>query len=319
MSEETLTLQVAERREEASGVVGLALVDSLGRPLPTWRPGAHIDVLVEREGEPSLVRQYSLCGDPADSSTYRIAVLRDDEGEGGSRRLHEGVRQGQLLRASAPRDNFGFESSDRLIFIAGGIGITPILPMLREAEESGSDWQLHYAGRSHESMAFLRVLEPYGERVHRYVSADGIRMDVAALAAEAHASGARVYACGPQRLLDGVESSAAEAGCDVRVERFVNDQETFLSSDHAFDVELSLAGRTIRIEPGQSILGRVRETGVPVPSSCEGGTCGTCETFVLGGEPDHRDAVLSAKERAENEVMMICVSRCLGSKLVLEI
>ncbi|WP_119696735.1 PDR/VanB family oxidoreductase [Microbacterium halotolerans] len=319
MTAETLTLQVAERTDEAEGVISVSLVDPQGKPLPEWRPGAHIDILVDRQGAAPLIRQYSLCGDPNDTSGYRIAVLREDGGSGGSRHLHDAIRQGQLVRTSVPRDNFGFERADRLVFIAGGIGITPILPMLREAEQNGADWELHYAGRSRESMAFVAALDEFGDRVHRYEKAGGRRMDAGDLVRRAHAAGARVYACGPQRLLDDLETAAEASGCDVRVERFVNDQETNLATDHPFDVELELTGRTIRVEPGESILGKVREAGVPVPSSCEGGTCGTCETFVVQGEPDHRDAVLSAKERAENEVMMICVSRCLGKKLVLEI
>lgn len=318
-ADDSLTLQVAERIDEAEGVAGLVLTDPQGRELPPWRPGAHIDLLVERPAEESLVRQYSLCGDPSDRTRYRIAVLREDDGAGGSVRIHEAIRQGQLVRVSAPRDNFAFESAGRLVFVAGGIGITPILPMLREAEASGHPWELHYAGRSAASMAFADALDAHGDCVHRYARADGRRMAVGEIVSRAAADGARVYACGPQRLLDAIEAAGAETGCDVRVERFVNDREVNLATDRPFDVELALTRKTIRVEPGQSILGRVREAGVPAPSSCEGGTCGTCETFVLDGDPDHRDAVLSAVEREEGEVMMICVSRCRGERLVLEL
>lgn len=318
-AQEALTLQVAERIDEADGIAGLVLADSQGRDLPPWRPGAHIDVVVDRAGEAPAIRQYSLCGDPADRTAYRVAVLREDGGGGGSVAIHENVRQGKLVRASAPRDNFGFEPAESLVFVAGGIGITPILPMLREAEASGSRWALHYAGRSPETMAFGADLAGFGDRVRRYERSSGLRMDVAEIVADARAEGATVYACGPRGLLDAVEAAAAETGCDVRVERFENDQEVDLPTDQPFEVELALAGKTLTVEPGESILGRVREAGVPVPSSCEGGTCGTCETFVVEGEPDHRDAVLTAAEREESEVMMICVSRCRGDRLVLEI
>lgn len=314
-----LTLQVAERRDEAEGIVALVLTDPQDQPLPAWQPGAHIDVVLDKPGAESLVRQYSLCGDPRDDSTYRIAVLREEGGRGGSIRLHEVLHRGQVVRVWPPRDTFEFALADRLVFVAGGIGITPILPMIRRAEAAGADWSLHYAGRREETMAFADELAAYGDRVHRYVSAGGTRMDLRAIAAGAARAGAPVFACGLQRMIDALDEAAAAAGCELRVERFVNDNPVDLPTDHTFEVELQLTGRTITVLPGESILDRVSAAGVPVPSSCRGGTCGTCETFVVSGEPDHRDAVLSAAERAENEVMMICVSRCKGERLVLEL
>ena len=312
-----LTLQVARRVEEADGIAGLELIDPQGAELPAWTPGAHIDVHIDRPGEPALVRQYSLCGDPADRSHYRIAVLLEQEGEGGSRSIHERVRAGQLVRVSAPRELFGFEPGARMVFVAGGIGITPILPMVAAADASGAEWELHYAGREPGTMAFGAELERYGEHVRVYASAAGERMALPAIVASA--AGATVYACGPARLLDELESLCAEAGVDLRVERFVNGSVVDAETDHPFEVELSLTGTTFVVQPGESILDRVVAAGVPAPSSCRGGTCGTCETFVVEGEPDHRDAVLNAREREESEVMMICVSRCKGARLVLEL
>ncbi|MBU4464767.1 MAG: PDR/VanB family oxidoreductase [Actinobacteria bacterium] len=312
-----LTLQVARRIDEADGIAGLVLVDPQGAELPEWMPGAHIDVHIDRPGEVALVRQYSLCGDPADRSQYRIAVLLELDGEGGSRSIHERVRAGQLVRVSAPRAVFGFAPSARMVFIAGGIGITPLLPMVAAAEAAGADWSLHYAGREPGTMAFGAELEKYGERVRVYASAAGERMALPAIVSDA--AGADMYACGPSRLLDELEVLCAEAGVLLRVERFVNDAVVDSESDHPFEVELSLTGKTITVLPGESILDRVVAAGVSAPSSCRGGTCGTCETFVLGGVPDHRDAVLNAREREESEVMMICVSRCKGDRLILEI
>ncbi|WP_375386389.1 PDR/VanB family oxidoreductase [uncultured Microbacterium sp.] len=312
-----LTLQVASRIDEASGVAGLVLTNPQGTPLPEWQPGAHIDVHIDRPGEPGLVRQYSLCGDPADRSTYRIAVLREDEGLGGSRHLHAHVRTGQLVRVSPPRDLFGYEIAPRMVFVAGGIGITPILPMIAAAEASGADWRLHYAGREPSRMAFGADLARYGDKVRVYVSAEGERMALTGIVHEA--AGAVVYACGPSRLLDALEREVAGTDVALHVERFTNDTILVDATDQPFDVELSITGTTLTILPGESILDRVAEAGVPAPSSCRGGTCGTCETFVLEGQPDHRDAVLSAKEREESEVMMICVSRCVGERLVLEL
>ena len=312
-----LTLQVARRVEEADGIAGLVLIDPQGGELPEWTPGAHIDVHVDRPGESALVRQYSLCGDPADRSCYRIAVLLEQDGQGGSRGIHESVRAGQLVRVSTPRELFGFEAGARMVFVAGGIGITPILPMLAAAEASGAQWELHYAGREPGTMAFGAELERFGDHVRVYASAAGERMALPAIVASA--AGATVYACGPSRLLDELEDLCAEAGVDLRVERFVNETAVDAETDHPFEVELSLTGTSFVVQPGESILDRVVAAGVPAPSSCRGGTCGTCETFVIEGEPDHRDAVLNAREREESEVMMICVSRCKGARLVLEL
>lgn len=312
-----LTLQVASRVDEARGIVGLVLTDPQGQPLPAWVPGSHVDVHIDRPGDTPLVRQYSLCGDPADLSAYRIAVLLEEQGEGGSRHLHERVRQGQLVRVSEPRDLFGFEPRDRMVFVAGGIGITPILPMVSAAHAAGADWTLHYAGREPGTMAFGADLERYGDRVRVYAGAEGQRMALPEIVAGA--AGAPVYACGPERLLDALETEAEAAGAALFVERFTNANAVTTEADHPFEVELSLTGKTVTVLPGESILDKVAEAGVPAPSSCRGGTCGTCETFVVEGEPDHRDAVLNAKEREESEVMMICVSRCKGKRLVLEL
>lgn len=317
MTQDSLTLQVAERIDEAREIVGLVLVDPQGVLLPEWTPGSHIDVFLDRAGEAALVRQYSLCGDPADRRSYRIAVLREEDGGGGSRFLHDHVRQGQLIRVSPPKDLFGFSVAPRLLFVAGGIGITPILPMIAAAERAGAEWELRYAARDGGSVAFGPLLEAYGDRVHRHLSSEGRRLDPDALLAGRGVDA--VYACGPARLLDALEAAAAAHGVELRVERFANEQELSLDTDEPFEVELRLSGKTVTVGPGETIHQKVVEAGIPAPSSCLGGTCGTCETFVLEGEPDHRDAVLNAQEREESEVMMICVSRCKGKRLVLEL
>lgn len=312
-----LTLQVESRIDEASGVAGLVLTDPQGVSLPDWSPGAHIDVHIDRPGQPALVRQYSLCGDPRDRRSYRIAVLLESSGAGGSRHIHESVRPGQLVRVAPPRDLFGFTVAERMVFVAGGIGITPILSMVAAAAASGVDWILHYAGREPSAMAFGADLAPYGDRVRVYAGSEGERMAIPEIVADA--AGGVIYACGPSRLLDALETEVEGTDAVLHVERFANDAAISDETDHPFDVELSLTGVTLTILPGESILDRVAQAGVSAPSSCRGGTCGTCETFVLGGRPDHRDAVLNAREREESEVMMICVSRCAGAKLVLEL
>jgi ferredoxin len=189
--------------------------------------------------------------------------------------------------------------------------------MIAAAEAAGSDWTLHYAGREPSTMAFGGDVDRYGDRVRVYVSSKGERMALPAIVADA--TGAVIYACGPTRLLDALEAEVAGRDCTLHIERFTNANVVTSEADHPFDVELSLSGTTLTILPGESILDRVAQAGVAAPSSCRGGTCGTCETFVLEGAPDHRDAVLNAREREESEVMMICVSRCKGDRLVLEL
>lgn len=294
----------------ADGVVGLTLRAMDGGDLPSWRPGAHIDVLL---GD-GLVRQYSLCGDPDDARTWRIAVLKEGPG---STVVHQRVLPGDRLVVRGPRNNFALESASRYVFLAGGIGITPILPMVAAAEAAGADWRLHYGGRRRSAMAFVDELSSYGERVQMLpqdefglLDLDGILTGIA--------PDALVYCCGPEPMLAAVEERcAALAPGALRTERFAPKPVT--GPDEAFEVELTLSGRTLRIEPGCSILETVEKAGVSVLSSCREGTCGTCETPVLDGEPDHRDSVLTEAERADGGFMMICVSRARGPRLVLEL
>ena len=289
----------------ADGVVGLTLRAADGGELPAWRPGAHIDVLLGDD----LVRQYSLCGDPGDSRTWRIGVLKEGPG---STIVHERVRPGDRLTVRGPRNNFALEDAPRYVFLAGGIGITPILPMVAAAEAAGAEWRLHYGGRRRSAMAFLDELSPYGERVEICPQDEFGLLDLDGILGEV-APDALVYCCGPEPMLAAAEERCAA----LRTERFSPKPVT--GPEEAFEVELSLSGRTLRVEPGCSILETVEKAGVSVLSSCREGTCGTCETVVLEGEPDHRDSVLTEAERAEGGFMMICVSRSCGPRLVLEL
>ncbi|WP_396448650.1 PDR/VanB family oxidoreductase [Actinomadura sp.] len=294
----------------ADGVVGLTLRAAGGGDLPGWRPGAHIDVLL---GE-GLVRQYSLCGDPDDSRTWRIAVLKEGPG---STVVHERVRPGDRLTVRGPRNNFALEDAPRYVFLAGGIGITPILPMVAAAEAAGADWRLHYGGRRRAAMAFADELSRYGERVELRPQDEFGLLDLDGILSGTEPD-ALVYCCGPEPMLAAAEERcAALAPGALRTERFSPKPVT--GPDEAFEVELALSGRTLRVEPGCSILETVEKAGVSVLSSCREGTCGTCETGVLEGEPDHRDSVLTEAERADGGFMMICVSRARGPRLVLEL
>jgi ferredoxin-NADP reductase len=285
---------VLEKEQVADGVVALTLG---GASLPSWTPGAHVDV----ELRPGLVRQYSLCGSPSEP-TWRLGVLREPAGRGGSAYVHDSLAVGDRVRVSLPRNTFPLEAASRYLFIAGGIGITPLLPMI--ASVGDADWRLLYGGRSSESMAFLPLLASYGDRV----CARPGRIDLSSVD-----SGAEVYCCGPEPLL-----AAVEARCDparLHVERFTPRPV----SGVPFEVELARSGRVVPVPADRSILSVLLDSGVQVLSSCQEGTCGTCETEVLAGTPDHRDSLLTEEERAAGETMMVCVSRSAGGRLVLDL
>lgn len=313
MSERETELVVSAREFAADSVLVLALRHPRGDGLPAWEPGAHIDVVLG----PGLERQYSLCGDPADRSRWRIAVRREPEGRGGSALLHERSAPGATVRVRGPRNRFRLEPAPRYRFVAGGIGITPILPMIAAAEAAGADWTLLYGGRDLRSMAFTEELERYGERVTLVPRDRCGPLDLGA-ALDGLPPDALVYCCGPGPLLD-----AAEERCPpgrLRVERFHPEtREPETGKDASFQVELARSGRTVTVGAGVSVLDAVRAAGVEVLFSCAEGTCGTCETDVLDGVPEHRDSVLTDAERADGETMMICVSRCRGERLVLDL
>ncbi|MFE5887674.1 PDR/VanB family oxidoreductase [Streptomyces sp. NPDC056462] len=303
---------VVEHREfAADGVLALTLRHPLGEQLPAWEPGAHIDVVLG----PELERQYSLCGDPADRTAWRIAVLREPDGRGGSAHVHEQVGQGDKVRVRGPRNHFRLEPAPRYLFIAGGIGITPILPMLAAADAAGAAWTLLYGGRTRQSMAFAAELGPYGERVTVAPQDESGLLDLASVL-DAVPTGTLVYCCGPGPLLDAVEARCPSGV--LRVERF-RAKEQPVGEDGEFDVELAQSGLTLTVAPGVSVLDTVRAAGIEVLFSCTEGTCGTCETDVLDGAPDHRDSVLTPEEQESGETMMICVSRCRGKRLVLDL
>ncbi|MFF4042837.1 PDR/VanB family oxidoreductase [Streptomyces sp. NPDC001816] len=311
---------VAAREFVADGVLTLTLRDPLGRDLPDWAPGAHVDLLLA----PGLERQYSLCGDPADRSAWRIAVLREPAGRGGSpgpkagggsAYVHDELGLGDKVRVRGPRNHFRLEPAPRYRFVAGGIGITPILPMLAAAEAAGAEWSLLYGGRSRGSMAFVEELVRYGDRVTLAPQDETGLLDLGPVLDEVP-DGTLVYCCGPAPLLDAVEERCP--GGALRVERF-QPRVQQVAVEREFEVELARSGRTVVVPAGVSVLDAVRGAGVEVLYSCTEGTCGTCETDVLDGAPDHRDSVLTEEERAAGDTMMICVSRCRGARLVLDL
>ncbi|MFD6156247.1 PDR/VanB family oxidoreductase [Nocardia sp. NPDC060256] len=307
-----IPVRVSARRDEAEGVFSLELAAAAGGELPSWTPGAHIDVAVGAAG----VRQYSLCGDPAQSSHWRIAVLHEPSGRGGSHHLHSTALAGTVLRVSMPRNNFELVDCERYVFLAGGIGITPILPMLAAADASGARWSLYYGGRTRAHMAFADDL------ANRYPAAELLPQDEHGLLPLADIlaghSDAAVYCCGPEPLLAAVEVEGARQGLSVHLERFVPRPMEFAPNE-SFEVRLASSGRTFQVGANQSIADVLERAGIGIVTSCREGTCGTCETAVLAGDIDHRDSLLTADERARGNTMMLCVSRSRSDVLVLDL
>ena len=303
----------------ADGIVKLRLVSPDGKALPRWTPGSHIDVEC---GTPELSRQYSLCGDPDEAGVLEIAVLHEPDGRGGSAWVHANVKPSDRLRIRGPRNHFRLdESLKKAIFIAGGIGITPVSAMARRAKALGMDYELHYSGRSRTSMAFVDELAAlHGERLHVHAADEGRRNDLQALLAQP-VPGAQVYACGPLRMLEALESCcAAWPEGALRVEHFESTLATLdPSKEHAFEVELKDSGLVLTVPPDQTLLTALRAANVDVQSDCEEGLCGSCEVRVLSGKVDHRDVVLTRTERDANTKMMACCSRACEGRLVLEL
>lgn len=296
----------------ADGIVELTLSATNGGALPGWTPGAHIDVILE----PDLVRQYSLCG-PRQEAAYRIAVLLAPESRGGSRGVHH-LTEGDTVWIRGPRNNFPMLASKSYVFIAGGIGVTPMLPMIEAAEAAGADWHLFYGGRSEQTMAYLDRLRQYGDRVTAVAQDQQGVLDVPGILAGPRPN-TLIYCCGPEPLLAAVEehSSAWPAGA-LHLERFSAKAVQREGADTDFEVVLQRSGKTIEVRPDQTVFEAMREADVSVLGSCLEGVCGTCEVGVLDGEVDHRDSVLDEEEQAEMDCMMVCVSRCKGTRLVLD-
>ena len=316
-SEFEADVRVERRQAVSDGVVSLTLREVGGRPLPRWAPGAHVDLMLHDDRVP--VRQYSLCGDPADHHVWRLGVLRDPDGRGSSLYVHDHLQEGDIVRVRGPRNNFVLDKSPRYLFLAGGIGITPVLPMIAAADAGGAEWRLVYGGRRRASMAFIDELARYGDRVSIRPQDETGLLDLETLL-RAPLNDTLVYCCGPEPLLAAVEERcAAWPRRSLRVERFTPKPLADLGRAEAFEVELAQSELTLAIPPNRSILAVVEDAGISVLSSCAEGTCGTCETRVLEGTPDHRDSVLDEDERAANDCMMICVSRSCTSRLVLDL
>jgi ferredoxin-NADP reductase len=313
-----LKLAIRSVHSPADRVVSIKLGASDGSPLPGWDPGAHIDLHLPS----GLVRSYSLHGDPRDRGSYHIAVLNVENGRGGSAEVHRVAAPGIELSASVPLNSFDMEPASHYLFIAGGIGVTPLLPMALAASRAGQPWTFVYGGRTRTSMAFLDRLSALpGGRVE-VVPQDELGLPDLARPFAVLPAGAAAYCCGPAGMLTAATGVGASTRPDVAVhiERFeASVGPSTGDGDHPFEVELARSGLTIEVPAGISILDAVRARIPGVMSNCERGMCSSCETAVLAGTPDHRDSVLTPKEKAVNRYMMICVSRSLTPRLVLDL
>ena len=299
---------------EAPGVLSLELADPAGGALPPFGPGAHVDLHLPN----GLTRQYSLCGDPADRSHYRVAVRELPDGRA-SRMVHRELRPGALLTVGVPRNNFPLVAAPRYLFIAGGIGITPLLPMLRAASRAGAAWSLLFCTRRAADAPFLDEVRGLGGMVSLHASEEGSRLDVAARLAVPPAD-TLLYCCGPERLMTAVEQASAHwPDGTVHFEWFAPRSGTLDATGGALELVCARSGRTVQVAAGMRVLDALDAAGIELPRSCEQGVCGTCECRVLDGAVDHRDSILSAAERAANQAMMVCVSRAAGSRLVLDV
>lgn len=310
-----LTLEVLAKQHVANDVVSLTLASPSGGRLPDWTPGSHVD-LVLPTGE---TRQYSLCGDRWDPYTYHVAILKEHSGRGGSAYLHQELSVGSSLAVGGPRNNFRLFPASSYIFVAGGIGITAIMPMIRNASRQGVPWRLLYLGRSRATMAFLDELKEHGEAVRVVAKDEHGPVDLSTEIGPAQ-SGMKIYACGPERMLQGLEDHCADwPEGSLRTEHFNAKTQGAPARKEAFDVVLARSGKSITVEPNVSVLDALQEAGTSPLSSCLTGTCGTCEVTVLEGIPDHRDSILTPGERKTSSCMFPCVSRSCDDRLVLDL
>lgn len=299
---------------EADGVVAIELADPAGGALVPWTPGAHLDLVLPN----GLIRQYSLCGDVDDTTRYRIGVLREPRSRGGSEWLHTDAAVGDRLTVRGPRNNFVLVDAAHHVLVAGGIGVTPMLPMLAAIRRRGGSWQMVYGGRTRNAMAFRGELPPEVEIVPQDEAG---HPDLRRLLDDPK-PGTLVYCCGPAGLIEAVQQQCAgRADPDaVRYELFAAPEAGDDSADQQpFEVELAHTGTSFVVRPGESILTRAVEAGADIVFDCQDGICGSCETPILDGRADHRDHVLTTAEQDEQSCLMICVSRSATPRLVLDL
>lgn len=307
-----LTLLVSRVSWEADGVISVVLTAPDRVPLPSWGPGAHVELALPS----GRLRHYSLCGNPAGRDSYEIAVLRQDDGRGGSQEIHTQLPVSTRIAVRPPRNNFRLEPAESYLFIAGGIGITAVLPMVHAIAAQGGDWRLLYGGRTRAGMAFIERMRALDqERVEIVPQDECGLLDLSTAIAKLPAAAA-VYSCGPPPLLRAItELVQARGDLKLHLERFTGAEP---DSGAPVRVELKRSGRVIEVAEHESVLAAVRRALPSVAAGCERGVCGSCRVVVLAGDPQHRDELLSDAERAAGQ-MLICVSRARGERLTLDL
>lgn len=317
----TLKVKVRAIRDEAVGIKSFELVSADGKGLPVFTAGAHIDVRIDEQA----VRQYSLCNDPAELGRYLIAVKRSDESRGGSRALHDRVQVGDELTIEGPRNNFALERhAQHHVLLGAGIGITPLMSMAQQLQSLGRSFELHCFTRSPDHAAFKELLlQPRfdGKVFFHYSMAAERRRETMERLLALRPEGHHLYLCGPHLFMDAVQQIAAASWPSeaIHLEHFGADLHALAAPREPFDVKLAHSGRTLHVPADQTIADVLCAVGVPVVTSCREGVCGTCVTRVVEGQCDHRDAFLSAKERAAGNRILVCVSRAPGGRLVLDL
>mgnify|MGYP000932285491 CR=1 FL=1 len=306
-------------RLEAQDIVSVELRPAAGGEFPAFTAGAHIDLHLPN----GLVRSYSLFNAPHERHRYRIAVLRDKASRGGSRCVHEQLRVGSTITISAPRNNFELhEDAKHTVLVAGGIAITPLLCMSYRLKQAAKSFELLYLARSPATAAFHVAVKALKVPVHWHFDSEaGGPPDLKALLASRARDGTHYYACGPAVMLDAFEAACASlAYQNAHIERFAAVEVAAASDARAtYTVELKRSGKVVTVTPDLSLLAALRSVGAEPDTSCLEGVCGSCETAVLSGTPDHRDSVLTAAERAAGKTMMVCVSGCKSERLVLDL
>jgi vanillate O-demethylase ferredoxin subunit len=318
VTERLIDLRLRQIRLEADGICSYEFVSAQGATLPAFTAGAHIDLHLPQ----NHVRSYSLASPPHDRGRYVIAVQREAAGRGGSTWMHDSLRVGHVLQAGAPTNDFVLhEAAELSVFIAGGIGITPILSMIARLDAVGRAWQLHYASRCPQATAFidtLAALDGGRDRVKYCFGSDRAeRLDIAAIVARADV-GTHLYCCGPARMIDAfIEAGAERPPAGMHYERFAAADAPAVEG--GFEIVLQRSGKRFAIEPGKTILDALLDHDVSVPYACSNGICGTCLTGVVSGLPDHRDEFLSPDEKELGRSMMVCCSGSKSPVLVLDL
>jgi tetrachlorobenzoquinone reductase len=320
VSDGTVQVRVKRITYEAESINSYELVALAGGDLAAFTAGSHIDLHLSN----GMIRSYSLVNDPSERHRYVIAVNKDAESRGGSSFVHETLRAGHAVTISRPRNNFALrEDAGHSILIAGGIGITPLLSMIRRLESLGRSWELFYAARTRLAAAFLDELNDLRPQpcANLHLNFDqepsGRMLDLSEIVRNAR-SDAHLYCCGPVPMLEAFEAATRDRPADhVHVEYFKAREKP--AAEGGFEVRLVQSKRTIQVEAGKTILTALLDAGIAVNYACTEGVCGTCETRVIEGVPDHRDLFLSREEQATNRTMMICCSGSKSGMLVLDL